>query len=343
MPPADTPYDAVSAYGLISLALESPMLSKRVAVVGSRKYPDLGFVREFVRRLARRDPGATIVSGNAPGVDRAAEVAARAAGLGVVSIPADWDAHGRGAGFVRNGEIVQKCDAVAAFWDGNSKGTADTVGKAEVAGKSVSVWGPDGGRIRGGTKGMRLHLLDSRHVSGCERCRLCETRRSTVFGQGDPDARLMFVGEAPGHDEDESGLPFVGRAGQRLTKLIEGMGLSRDGVFVINILKCRPPGNRDPEPAEVAACSPFLFRQLEIVAPDVMVALGSCAARLLLGTDEGIGRLRGRFHDFHMPRSGPPIPLMPTYHPAYLLRSPGVGPKIESDLRKVASRLSPGR
>lgn len=318
-------------------------MSKRVAVVGSRKYPDLGFVREFVRRLARRDPSATVVSGNAPGVDRAAEIEARAVGLDVVSLKADWDSHGRAAGFIRNGEIVQQCDVVAAFWDGSSRGTADTVGKAEAAGKPVSVWGPDGGRIRAGTKGMRLHLLDSRHVRGCERCGLCETRRSTVFGQGDPDARLVFVGEGPGHDEDESGLAFVGRAGQRLTKLIEGMGLSRDGVFIMNVVKCRTPGNRDPEPSEVAACSPFLFRQLEIVAPDAMVALGSCAARLLLGTDEGIGRLRGRFHDFHMPRSASPIPLMPTYHPAYLLRSPGDAPKVESDLRKVARRLSRGR
>ncbi len=300
----------------------------------------MGFVSEFVRRLARRDPGATVVSGNAPGVDRAAETEARAAGLGVVSLPADWDAHGKSAGFIRNGEVVRKCDAVAAFWDGNSKGTADTVGKAEIAGKPVSVWGPDGERIRGGTKGMRLHLLDSRHVRGCERCGLCRTRRSTVFGHGDPDARLVFVGEAPGHDEDESGIPFVGRAGHRLTKLIEGMGLSRDSVFVINVIKCRPPGNRDPEQDEVSACSPFLYRQLEIVSPDAMVALGACAARLLLGTDDGIGRLRGRFHDFHMPRSGAPIPLMPTYHPAYLLRSPSDAQKVESDLRKVAAKLS---
>lgn len=315
-------------------------MGKRVAVIGSRKYPDLGFVREFIRRLARRDPTATVVSGNALGVDRAAEIEARAVGLVVVSLPADWDTHGKAAGFIRNGEIVRRCDVVAAFWDGNSKGTADTVGKAEAARKPVSVWGPGGEKIRSGTKGMRLHLLDSRHVKGCERCGLCKTRRSTVFGQGNPDARLVFVGEAPGHDEDESGLAFVGRAGQRLTKLIEGMGLARDDVFILNVVKCRPPSNRDPEPAEVAACSPFLFRQLEIVAPDVMVALGSCATRLLLGTDDGIGRLRGRFHDFHMPRSDSPIPLMPTYHPAYLLRSPNDALKVESDLRKVARRLS---
>jgi len=128
-----------------------------VAVVGSREYPSLGLVREFVRRLAARDPSAVVVSGNARGVDRAAEEEARAAGLEVVSLPADWGAHGKAAGFVRNGQIVERCDAVAAFWDGRSNGTADTVRKAEAAGKKVSVWGPDGAPIRGGAEGMRLY------------------------------------------------------------------------------------------------------------------------------------------------------------------------------------------
>ena len=132
-------------------------MGKRVAVVGSREYPSLGLVREFVRRLAARDPGATVVSGNARGVDRAAEEEARAAGLEVVSLRADWDAHGKAAGFIRNGQIVERCDAVAAFWDGRSSGTADTVRRAEAAGKRVSVWGPDGRLIRGGTNGMRLY------------------------------------------------------------------------------------------------------------------------------------------------------------------------------------------
>jgi|GEM_PF-356086 len=314
-------------------------MSKRVAVVGSREYPDLGLVRTFVRRLAERDSAATVVSGNARGVDRAAENAARAAGLEVTSLPADWDKHGpRKAGFIRNGQIVEACDAVAAFWDGNSGGTADTVRKAEAAGKPVSVWGPDGERVRGGTKGMRLHKLDSRHVRGCGKCGLHHTRRSTVFGQGNPDARLVFVGEAPGHDEDESGLAFVGRAGKRLTKLIEGMGLSRDDVFICNILKCRPPGNRNPDPSEAAACSPYLHKQLGIIAPEALVALGACAARLLLRTEERIGALRGRFHAFRR-LSGPPIPLMPTYHPAYLLRNPADTDKVEGDLRLVAERL----
>lgn len=124
-------------------------MSKRVAVVGSREYPNIGLVRTFVRRLAERDPGATVVSGNARGVDRAAEAAARYAGLKVVSLKADWDRYGKKmAGFIRNGQIVDACDVVAAFWDGSSNGTADTIGKAKVAGKPVSVWGPDGKRMR---------------------------------------------------------------------------------------------------------------------------------------------------------------------------------------------------
>lgn len=313
-------------------------MSKRIAVVGSREYPNIGLVRTFVRRLAVKDPDATVVSGNAPGVDRAAEVAGHAAGLAVVSLKADWDRYGKKAGFIRNGQIVEQCDAVAAFWDGSSNGTADTVAKAEAVGKSVSVWGPDGERIRG-TKGMKLHRLDSGGVRGCEKCGLHHTRKSTVFGQGNPDAKLVFVGEAPGHDEDESGLAFVGRAGKKLTSLIEGMGLSRDDVFILNTIKCRPPGNRNPEPNEVKACNPYLHRQLEIIAPEVMVALGACAARLLLKTEERIGSLRGRFHSFRT-RSGEPLPLMPTYHPAYLLRNPADTGKVEDDLRLVAARLS---
>lgn len=316
-------------------------MGKKVAVVGSRGYPSLGFVREFVRRLAARDPGATVVSGNARGVDRAAEEEARAAGLEVVSLPADWDTHGKAAGFIRNGQIVERCDAVAAFWDGRSRGTADTVRRAEVAGKKVSVWGPDGGAMRGGAKGMRLHALDSSQVRGCDKCGLCRTRKRTVFGQGNPDARLMFVGEAPGRDEDESGLAFVGRAGMKLTGLIEGMGLSRDDVYICNMLKCRPPGNRNPEPGEAAACAPYLREQLEIISPEVVVALGACSARLLLGTEERIGSLRGRFHALP-PQWRLAAPLMPTYHPAYLLRNPGDSEMVERDLRLVAERLGLG-
>jgi len=314
-------------------------MAKKVAVVGSRDYPDLELVRKFVRGLAEHDRDITVVSGNARGVDRVAEKEARKIGLSVVSLPADWDAHGPVAGFLRNGRIIEQCDALAAFWDGSSNGTEDTVNKAVAAGKRISVWGPVGEKIRG-LKGMALHRLDSQLVKGCQKCELCRMRKSTVFGQGNPDARLVFIGEGPGHDEDESGLAFVGRAGKKLTALIEGMGLSRDDVFICNIVCCRPPGNRNPAPDEVAACAPRLYKQIRAIAPEVVVALGACAAKLLLRTDEGIGKLRGRFHEF-LPRSNP-IPLMPTYHPAYLLRNPADTKKVADDLKLVADRLGIG-
>lgn len=192
-------------------------------------------------------------------------------------------------------------------------------------------------------KRTQLALLDQQHVSGCTRCALSQTRTKTVFGQGNPDARLVFVGEAPGFEEDRQGLAFVGRAGQLLTRMIEkGMGLSRDDVFICNVLKCRPPNNRNPAADEVAACSPYLLDQLSIIAPEVIVALGAPATQTLLNTHEGIGRLRGRFHDFFLiegPVAGTPIPLMPTYHPAYLLRSPGEKAKSWEDLKLVMQKL----
>jgi uracil-DNA glycosylase len=151
-------------------------------------------------------------------------------------------------------------------------------------------------------------------LGDCQRCKLCEGRTNIVFGVGHPNARLMFVGEGPGADEDERGEPFVGRAGKKLNEMIAAIGLAREDVYIANIVKCRPPGNRDPEPDEVATCSPFLFRQIATIAPKVIVALGSPAAKTLLGTKVGITSLRGRFGSFRG------IPVMPTYHPAYLLR-----------------------
>jgi DNA polymerase len=151
----------------------------------------------------------------------------------------------------------------------------------------------------------------------CQRCKLGKTRKNVVFGVGNPHSRLVFVGEGPGADEDEQGEPFVGRAGGVLNRLITAMGLRREDVYICNIVKCRPPGNRDPEADEVAACSPFLLRQLKSINPEVIVALGKPASHTLLGTKEAISRLRGKFHDFHG------TPLMPTYHPSYLLRSGG--------------------
>ncbi|MCH2101426.1 MAG: uracil-DNA glycosylase [Planctomycetes bacterium] len=155
-------------------------------------------------------------------------------------------------------------------------------------------------------------------VAACRACGLCETRNHTVPGEGDSRARVVFVGEAPGADEDQSGRPFVGAAGQLLTKIINsGMGLRRDEVFICNVLKCRPPGNRDPQPAEKAACTPFLERQLETIRPELVIALGRHAANHLLGRDDSLSSLRGQLHVHTLG-----FPVLATYHPAYLLRTP---------------------
>lgn len=191
-------------------------------------------------------------------------------------------------------------------------------------------------------KAERLQRLDERFVRGCTRCALSGSRTQTVFGQGNPDARLVFVGEAPGFEEDRQGLAFVGRAGQLLTKIIGAMTLSRDDVFICNVLKCRPPNNRDPEADEILACSPFLRLQLQIIEPDVIIALGSPAAKTLLNTAQSIGKLRGRFHDYFPSGAtgvGESIPLMPTYHPAYLLRNPAEKRKTWADVQIVMERL----
>lgn len=190
---------------------------------------------------------------------------------------------------------------------------------------------------------IQLALIDDNEVKGCTKCGLSETRTKTVYGVGSPAARIAFVGEAPGHDEDVSGEPFVGRAGRLLTDMIQkGMGLRRADVYICNVLKCRPPDNRNPAPDEVLACKDYLWRQLEIIQPELIIALGTPAAQTLLGTKDGIGRLRGRFHDFYPSGTslvGDPIPLMATYHPAYLLRSPGEKKKVWADLKMVMARL----
>jgi DNA polymerase len=194
-----------------------------------------------------------------------------------------------------------------------------------------------------GRRGGQLESIDNNEVKTCTRCGLAGTRTKTVFGVGSATARIVFVGEAPGHDEDVSGEPFVGRAGQLLTKMIQqGMGLRRKDVYICNVLKCRPPENRSPATNEIVACQEYLWRQIEAIQPEVIVALGAPAAQTLLGTREGIGRLRGRFHDFYPSGStliGEPIPLLPTYHPAYLLRSPAEKVKAWADLKLVMARL----
>jgi DNA polymerase len=171
-----------------------------------------------------------------------------------------------------------------------------------------------------GSEGPALGLSVLRaHIGDCARCKLHALgRRQVVFGVGNADAELMFVGEAPGADEDVQGEPFVGRAGQLLTRIIENvLGLTRADVYIANVIKCRPPGNRNPEPDEVATCEPFLMQQIDLVRPRVIVALGTFAAHALLKTDAPISRLRGKVHDY---RGG--AKLVPTFHPAFLLRSP---------------------
>jgi DNA polymerase len=175
-------------------------------------------------------------------------------------------------------------------------------------------------------------------VSRCRNCGLCDGRTQTVFGVGNPDADWMIVGEAPGAEEDRQGKPFVGRAGKLLDKMLQAIGLRRADVFVANILKCRPPGNRDPKPDEMAACRAYLERQLELVRPRVLLAVGRISAQNLLGTDTPVGRLRGKVH--HYP--GSTLPLVVTYHPAYLLRKPTEKRKAWEDLRLAASALEHG-
>ena len=183
-------------------------------------------------------------------------------------------------------------------------------------------------------------------AASCTKCPLHETRNSVVFGVGNTDADLMFIGEAPGADEDRQGEPFVGRAGQLLTQIIEGgMKLKREDVYIANVLKCRPPGNRNPEPVEVETCNPYLVRQIELIQPKVIIALGSFAAQMLLGTKIGITKLRGEFHACKvvglrvLPHKKLPV-VMPTFHPAYLLRNPNAKADVWEDIKKVLAFLA---
>jgi DNA polymerase len=184
-------------------------------------------------------------------------------------------------------------------------------------------------------KRARLVALDENEVRGCTKCRLCETRTQTVFGEGDPDARIFFIGEGPGENEDLTGRPFVGRAGEMLNKWIAAMGLKREQVMIANIVKCRPPGNRVPAPDEVATCTPYLQRQLEVVRPKVIVTLGLPSAKYMLQSNSKMGRLRGQWHEWRG------IRLMPTFHPAYVLRSytNEVRAAVWDDLKKVMAEV----
>lgn len=180
-----------------------------------------------------------------------------------------------------------------------------------------------------------LESLDISHVKGCTKCSLSQTRKNTVFGEGAPDADLMFIGEGPGEDEDETGHPFVGRSGQLLGKMINAMGLTRDQVYIANIVKCRPPGNRTPASDEVAACVPYLLKQIETIRPKVIVTLGLPSTQYILATDRPMRDLRGVWHEWRG------VKVMPTYHPSYVLRSytPEVRGCVWGDLQRVMEEL----
>jgi uracil-DNA glycosylase family 4 len=188
-----------------------------------------------------------------------------------------------------------------------------------------------------GTRRERLTLDSIRQELGaCTRCRLHEGRNHVVFGEGDPHAALVFVGEGPGREEDLQGKPFVGRAGELLTRIIDAIELTREEVYIANIVKCRPPNNRDPKPDEIQTCLPFLIRQLEVIKPRIICALGTFAAQTLLGTEERISALRGRFHAYQGAK------LMPTYHPAFLLRNPQFKRDVWEDMKMIREEYQRG-
>jgi len=198
----------------------------------------------------------------------------------------------------------------------------------EASPSAVSPGSGAGGDAANALRAVREEIGD------CRRCKLCERRTQIVFGVGNPSAELMFVGEGPGEDEDRKGEPFVGRAGQLLTDIItRGMGLERKDVYIANVVKCRPPGNRNPEPDEIAACQPFLFRQIEAISPKVVVALGKFAAQTLLETTTPISKLRGQWFPFRGRK------LMPTFHPSYLLRNPADKKLVWDDVKLVMAEL----
>ena len=176
----------------------------------------------------------------------------------------------------------------------------------------------------------------ARSADGCTLCRLSEKRQTVVFGEGDPRARVMFIGEGPGADEDRTGRPFVGQAGKLLDRMIFAMGFDRADVYIANVVKCRPPGNRDPKEDEVASCAPYLDRQIDLIQPAVLVALGKPASHRLTGTTKPMGAMRGRWSTYRG------TPLMPIFHPAYLLRNPKAKREVWNDLKMVMARLQAG-
>jgi DNA polymerase len=251
-----------------------------------------------------------------------AAAAAGAAGLGVVTAAAG---EGGGDAAAEAADAVDELVA-AARQAGGAAAAAERSGSQEAGAKDGV--GAEEAAARAAALGAMAEV-----VAACRRCRLCEGRQKTVFGSGNPNADLMFIGEGPGAEEDRQGLPFVGRAGELLTRIIEAIGMTRDQVYIANIVKCRPPGNRDPQPDEVAACRSYLERQIALVRPRLLVALGRIAAQTLLGNDLPIGRMRGQWFEVLG------VPLMVTYHPAALLRNPALKRPTWEDMQQVRDRL----
>jgi uracil-DNA glycosylase family 4 len=218
-------------------------------------------------------------------------------------------------------------DLVAGF-----RAHLEARGRSGLLGVSRQAPAPAPAAARPASGGEPLALV-RQELGDCQRCGLAGSRTQIVFGTGNPAADIVFVGEAPGADEDRAGEPFVGAAGQLLTKMIEAMGYARGDVYICNVIKCRPPGNRNPEPGEVAACEPFLRKQLAALRPRIIVTLGKFAAHCLLGVDTPITRLRGTFASYEG------VPVMPTYHPAYLLREPSRKREAWADLQQVMAAL----
>ena len=255
-------------------------------------------------------------------------------------------------------ESVDRAGEQAALGAGyaDAAGAGDPAGEAGVGLAAASVASPPVGTRPTGGGGLVHPVIPAASVASppaasagaapetleairedlgeCTRCKLHGGRTNVVFGVGSPTADLVFVGEAPGRDEDRQGIPFVGRAGQLLTRIIAAIGLSRDEVYIANVIKCRPPNNRNPEPDEVATCEPFLFRQLDVIRPRVVVALGGFAIRTLLRTDDAVSRLRGRVFDYRGAK------LIPTFHPAFLLRSPERKRDVWEDMKRVRALLA---
>ncbi|HEX3120322.1 MAG TPA: uracil-DNA glycosylase [Candidatus Acidoferrum sp.] len=299
-------------------------------------YNDIGIDLFYRDRVSIQRLLSSIDSGSAPVAMRAVELREPASGK-IPSVPVEESA---------DIEISQTLDVAETYTESSSV-FEDTLPRAPrkpvlpptpalqlSSAPQVVLPPPKSGLFDASEKISGDSMLKIRDdIGDCTRCKLHKGRNKIVFADGDPKAKLVFVGEGPGRDEDMQGLPFVGRAGKLLTQMIEAMGLQRGDVYICNVVKCRPPENRLPEPDEIKTCSPFLIRQLEVVDPKVIVALGACAAQTLLQTTRGISHFRGQWQEFRGRK------LMATYHPAYLLRNPPAKADVWKDLQMVMAEL----